>query len=122
MQKKATYHTKLLELASEQKFLSLQQLVQAIEEPKQASQELFSFLLEVCQNLVQSGKIGRVRLYKRLLTSLKEFTGSRLLCFSNTDILFLNRYEAFLYKQGLSENSIGIYFKVLRALLNKDPS
>jgi len=72
-QKKATYHTKLLELESEQKTLSLQQLVQAIEEPKQASGELFPFLSEVCHNLTQSGKIGRARLYKRLLTSLKEF-------------------------------------------------
>jgi len=118
-QKKATYHTKLLELESEQKSLSLQQLVQAIEEPKQASGELFPFLLEVCQNLTQSGKIGRARLYKRLLTSLKEFTGSKQLCFSDIDVPFLNRYEAFLYKQGLVENSIGTYFQVLRALLNK---
>jgi hypothetical protein len=35
-QKKATYHTKLLELESEHKTLSLQQLAQAIEDPKQA--------------------------------------------------------------------------------------
>ncbi|ACP21102.1 hypothetical protein Aasi_1864 [Candidatus Amoebophilus asiaticus 5a2] len=84
-QKKATYHTKLLELESEQKSLSLQQLVQAIEEPKQASGELFPFLSEVCQNLTQSGKIGRARLYKRLLTSLKEFTGSKQFCFSDKD-------------------------------------
>jgi len=118
-QKKAAYHTKLLELESEQKSFSLQQLVQAIEEPKQASQELFPFLSEVCQNLTQSGKIGRSRLYKRLLTSLKEFTGSRQLCFSDIDVSFLNRYESFLYKQGLVENSIGTYFQVLRALLNK---
>ena len=118
-QKKATYHTKLLELESEQKSLSLQQLVQAIEEPKQSSQELFPFLTEVCENLVQSGKIGRARLYKRLLTSLKEFTGSKQLCFNDIDVPFLNRYEAFLYKQGLVENSIGTYFQVLRALLNK---
>jgi hypothetical protein len=118
-QKKATYHTKLLELESEQKTLSLQQLVQAIEEPKQTSQELFPFLSEVCQNLTQSGKIGRARLYKRLLTSLKEFTRSQQLSFSDIDVPFLNRYEAFLYKQGLVENSIGTYFQVLRALLNK---
>jgi integrase len=118
-QKKSTYHTKLLELESEQKNLSLQQLMQAIEEPKQASQELFPFLTEVCQNLTQSGKIGRARLYKRLLTSLKEFTGSKQLCFSDIDVPFLNRYETFLYKQGLVENSIGTYFQVLGALLNK---
>jgi hypothetical protein len=118
-QKKATYHTKLLELESEHRTLSLQQLVQAIEEPKQTSGELFPFLTEVCQNLTQSGKIGRARLYKRLLTSLKEFTGSKQLSFNDIDVPFLNRYEAFLYKQGLVENSIGTYFQVLRALLNK---
>jgi integrase len=118
-QKKATYHTKLLELESEHRTLSLQQLVQAIEEPKQVSGGLFPFLTEVCENLTQSGKIGRAHLYKRLLTSLKDFTGSRQLCFNNIDVPFLNRYEAFLYKQGLVKNSIVTYFQFLRALLNK---
>ncbi|MHB9146876.1 MAG: site-specific integrase [Candidatus Amoebophilus sp.] len=117
--KKAAYHTKLLELESEQKTLSLEQLVQAIEEPKQVSGELLPFLKEVFSNLTQNGKIGRSSLYKRLYTSLKEFTGSKQLCFSDMDVSFLNHYETFLYKQGLSENSISTYFKVLRALLNK---
>jgi site-specific recombinase XerD len=117
--KKAAYHTRLLELESEQKTLSLQQLVEAIEEPKQVSGELLPFLKEVCENLTQNGKIGRSSLYKRLYTSLKEFTGNRQLCFSDIDVSFLNQYETFLYKQGLAENSISTYFKVLRALLNK---
>ena len=69
--------------------------------------------------MVQSGKIGRARLYKRLFTSLKEFTSNKQLCFNDIDVPFLNRYEAFLYRQGLVENSISTYFKVLRALLNK---
>ncbi|OJW73647.1 MAG: hypothetical protein BGO68_00950 [Candidatus Amoebophilus sp. 36-38] len=118
-QKKAMYHTKLLELESEQRKLSIQQLVQAIEGPKQVTQGSFPFLSEVCQNLIQSGKIGRARLYKRLLTSLKEFTSNKQLSFTDIDAPFLNRYEAFLYKQGLVENSINTYFVVLRALLNK---
>jgi integrase len=117
--KKAAYHTRLLELESEQKTLSLQQLVQAIEEPKQVSGELLPFLKEVSENLTQNGKIGRSSLYKRLYTSLKEFIGSKQLCFSDVDVSFLNQYETFLYKQGLAENSISTYFKVLRALLNK---
>jgi integrase len=117
--KKAAYHTRLLELESEQKTLSLQQLVEAIEEPKQVSGELLPFLKEVCENLTQNGKIGRSSLYKRLYTSLKEFVGSKQLCFSDIDVSFLNQYETFLYKQGLAENSISTYFKVLRALLNK---
>ncbi|MHB9147860.1 MAG: Arm DNA-binding domain-containing protein [Candidatus Amoebophilus sp.] len=54
--KKTAYHTKLLELESEQKTLSLQQLVQAIEESKQTSQELFPFLTEVCQDLTKVAK------------------------------------------------------------------
>jgi integrase len=117
--KKAAYHTRLLELESEQRTLSLQQLVQAIEEPKQVSGELLPFLKEVSENLTQNGKIGRSSLYKRLYTSLKEFVGSKQLCFSDIDVSFLNQYETFLYKQGLAENSISTYFKVLRALLNK---
>jgi integrase len=118
-QKRATYHTKLLELESEKKTLSIQQLLQAIEEPKQGTQGLFPFLEEVIKNLVERGKIGRARLYKRLQTSIKEFIGNKQLCFSDIDVPFLNRYEAFMYKHSLVENSISTYFKVLRALLNK---
>jgi integrase len=118
-QKKATYHTRLLELESEQKTLSFQQLVQAIEEPKQDIQGLYPFLSEIIKNLVERGKIGRARLYKRLLSSLQEFVDNKQLCFSDIDVPFLNRYEAFMYRQGLVENSISTYFKVLRALLNK---
>ncbi len=118
-QKKATYHTKLLELESEQKTISIQQLVQAIEEPKQDNQGLFPFLAEVIKSLVERSKLGRARLYNRLQTSLQEFNGNKQLSFSDIDVPFLNRYESFLYKQGLLENSISTYFKVLRALLNK---
>jgi integrase len=118
-QKKATYHTRLLELESEQKTLTIQQLVQVIEEPKQDIQGLFPFLSEVIKGLMERGKIGRARLYKRLQTSLKEFIGNKHLCFNDIDVPFLNRYEAFMYRQGLVENSISTYFKVLRALLNK---
>ncbi|OJW67107.1 MAG: hypothetical protein BGO68_00015 [Candidatus Amoebophilus sp. 36-38] len=83
--KEAAYHTKLLELESEQRKLSLQQLVQAIEEPKQVTQGLFPFLSEVCHNLTQSGKIGRAWLYKCLYTSLKEFTSNKQLSFTDID-------------------------------------
>jgi hypothetical protein len=86
-------------------------LVQAIEEPKQTSQELFPFLSEVCENLAQSSKIGTAQLYKRLLTSLKEFTRSKQLSFSDIDMPFLNRYEAFLYKQGRLRILLELIFK-----------
>jgi hypothetical protein len=118
-QKKATYHTRLLELENEQKALSIQHLAKVIEEPKQTVQGLFPFLSEVIKSFVERGKIGRAQLYKRLQSSLKELTGNKQLCFSELDVPFLNRYEAFLYRQGLVENSISTYFKVLRALLNK---
>ena len=117
--KKADYHTKLLELESEQKRLSIEQLVQTIEEPKQERKGLFPFLEEVIKGLVERGKLGRARLYKRLKSSLKDCIGNKQLCFSELDVPFLNRYEAFLYREGLVENSISAYLKVLRALLNK---
>jgi hypothetical protein len=73
----------------------------------------------VIKSLVERGKLGRAKLYKRLLSSLMELMGNKQLCFADMDVPFLNRYEAFLYKEGLVENSINTYLKVLRALLNK---
>ena len=38
--------------------------------------------------------------------------------FSDIDIPFLRRYETWLRKQGLAENTIGIRFRTLRAVYN----
>jgi hypothetical protein len=43
-QKRASYHTKLLALESEKKMLSIQQLFQTIEVPKQEIEGVFPFL------------------------------------------------------------------------------
>lgn len=119
-QKLAIYHTKVLGLESGNKEVSVKQVLQVIGLPKQQqdTRGLFLFLSDVIQGLMDRGKVGRARLYKRLLSSLKEFNGNKELAFSDVDVPFLNRYEVFLYQSRLVENSINTYLKVLRALLN----
>lgn len=52
------------------------------------------------------------------LSSLLSFNKHLDICFSDIDVCFLRRYETWLRKQGLAENTIGIRFRTLRAIYN----
>lgn len=48
-----------------------------------------------------------------------EFNSHLDISFTDIDTAWLKRYESWLRKRGLSENSIGIRFRTLRAIYNK---
>lgn len=55
---------------------------------------------------------------KQVYNSLLSFNKYLDICFSDIDVCFLRRYETWLRKQGLAENTIGIRFRTLRAIYN----
>lgn len=48
-----------------------------------------------------------------------EFNKHLDIYFSDIDVDFLKSYEVFLRNKGLSENSMGVRFRTLRAIFNK---
>ena len=58
--------------------------------------------------------IRQVYIYNSLLMFNKHLD----ILFSDIDLTFLRRYETWLRKQGLAENTIGIRFRTLRAVYN----
>ncbi len=69
-------------------------------------------------SLTSSGRKSYALSIKQLYNSLIEFNGHLDIPFAEMDIVWLRRYEAFLRRKGLAENTIGIRFRTLRAIYN----
>lgn len=69
-------------------------------------------------NLTSSGRKSYALSIKQLYNSLIEFNGHLDIPFAEMDIAWLRRYEAFLRRKGLAENTIGIRFRTLRSIYN----
>lgn len=69
-------------------------------------------------SLTSSGRKSYALSIKQLYNSLIEFNGHLNIPFAEMDIVWLRRYEAFLRRKGLAENTIGIRFRTLRSIYN----
>lgn len=69
-------------------------------------------------SLTSSGRKSYALSIKQSYNSLIEFNGHLDIPFAEMDIAWLRRYEAFLRRKGLAENTIGIRFRTLRSIYN----
>lgn len=115
--KLAQYHTKYLELVEENKPLSPEALIKAVENTRAATL-LFPFLDELIERLMKSGKISTADKYKTTRSTLSQFTSKQLL-FTDIDHRFLSKYETYLKERGLVSNTIADRFTTLATIINK---
>jgi len=80
---------------------------------------VFAFFDQIINRFVQAGKVGNANVYKDTKGSLKLFTSSTKLLFTDISQTFLNNYEIFLRRLGLAETSMAVYLRTLKALFNK---
>jgi integrase len=115
------YRTKLLELVNQQKVVTPHTLIQALQADtrKEEASKVFHFFDLIIDRLLQAGKVGNANVYKDTKLSLKRFTSSNDLLFTDIDQTFLHNYEIFLRELDLAETSMAVYFRTLRALFNK---
>ena len=73
---------------------------------------------EQIERLKDEGRRGYMLSVKQVYNSLLMFNKHLDILFSDIDIPFLRRYETWLRKQELAENTIGIRFRTLRAVYN----
>lgn len=73
---------------------------------------------EQIKRLQDEGRRGYMLSVKQVYNSLLMFNKHLDILFSDIDIPFLRRYETWLRKQELAENTIGIRFRTLRAVYN----
>lgn len=112
------YSSKIIELkATNQEFTSttLIEKVCVNRVNRKTAGDLFR---EHIDSLTASGRKSYALSIKQLYNSLIEFNGHLDIPFAEMDIVWLRRYEAFLRRKGLAENTIGIRFRTLRSIYN----
>lgn len=80
---------------------------------------VFSFFDRLVKQYADNKKPGNSSVYKTVKNSLFKFKKSKQLRFSDISLSFLQRYESFLYGEGLKGNGISLYMRTLRSAYNK---
>ncbi len=112
------YSAKIIELkATNQEFTSTT-LIEKVCVNRVNRKTVGDLFREHINSLTASGRKSYALSIKQLYNSLIEFNGHLDIPFSEMDIVWLRRYEAFLRRKGLAENTIGIRFRTLRSIYN----
>lgn len=109
--------TEIVKLKSERKEFTASTLIE--EKSKRVKPKtVHELFCEQIQRLTDEGRRGYMLSVKQVYNSLLSFNTHLDICFSDIDASFLRKYETWLRKLGLAENTIGIRFRTLRAIYN----
>lgn len=108
----------VLDLESKNKPYTLDEVVQKLK-GSGSNEYLIGYFDQVIGRLSEQGKDGNVIVYRCARNSLDSFLESKDVLLSEIDAKFLNSYEEYLIKAELKVNSISVYMRTLRALLNR---
>lgn len=113
----STLKDKIIELKAEQQDFTAQSLLDRLNSSstKKTVGEIFN---EQMQRLADEGRRKYMLSLRYVYNTLLSFNKHLDIYFSEIDITFLRRYETWLRKRGVAENTIGIHFRSLRAVYN----
>ena len=117
IEKLRAYNQTILELNATQKEYTSDSLVSNVEKPFKLKTVATVFLEQIKQ-FENTKRKGYALSCKQVYNSLMEFNSHLNIYFSDIDTFWLKRYETWLRKKNLSENTIGIRFRTLRAMYN----
>jgi integrase/recombinase XerD len=73
----------------------------------------------IIERFIGSGQIKNAEIYKDTKRNLSYFINGKKIHFSDIDIQFINKFVEFMKMKGKGMNTIYIYLRTLRALINK---
>ena len=115
--KMKAFNQTILELNATQKEYTSDSLINKVEKPYKLK-TVSTVFLDYIKSLETSKRKGYALSCKQVYNSLMDFNSHLNIYFSDIDIIWLRKYENFLKEKGLSENTIGIRFRTLRAIYN----
>jgi hypothetical protein len=119
-QKKLDAEKLILDLENENKNFSSYEIKGKLKKEKVNNPHVYPYFDVVIKRLKESGQIKNAEVYKDTKRNLSYFTTSiNELHFSDIDVQFLNKFEEYLKVKGKGGNTIYIYLRTLRALINK---
>lgn len=116
-EKTKEYQEQLLEMKIENKDFTAKSLIEKVDKPvkRKTVDELFQ---ERIEELKAGNRLGYAESHEYVYKSLLKFNGHLDIYFSEIDVTWLKKYEAWLRSIGNKENTIGIRFRTLRAVYN----
>ena len=108
----------IVELKNEQQDFTAQSLIDKLNKHSVGKKTVAEIFSEQTQRLMDENRRGYLLSIRQLYNSLISFNKHLDICFSEIDLSFLRRYETWLRKKGLADNTIGIRFRTLRAIYN----
>ena len=113
----STLKEKIIELKAEQQDFTAQSLLDRLNSST-ARKTVGDIFNEQMQRLSDEGRRKYMLSLRYVYNTLIAFNKHLDIYFSEIDITFLRRYETWLRKRGVAENTIGIHFRSLRAIYN----
>ena len=112
-----TINNEIIRLQSENKNFTATSIIENCftKEKIATVEDVFNYQMNL---LKEGGRRGYLLSIKQVYNSLIAFNKHLDIFFSDIDISFLRRYENWLRKNNLAENTIGIRFRTLRAIYN----
>lgn len=111
--------SKLLAASSEQAYESVQELKQMLLNTNNLSKtNFFEFACSEIQDLRDKNRFGNAQAYETAVKRLIGLAGTQLTIEKITFSLLAD-FETYLQKEGLTRNSVAVYMREIRALLNK---
>lgn len=113
----STLKEKIIELKAEQQDFTAQSLLDRLNSSttRKIVSDIFN---EQMQRLSDEGRRKYMLSLRYVYNTLIAFNKHLDIYFSEIDITFLRRYETWLRKRGVAENTIGIHFRSLSAIYN----
>lgn len=109
----------VLSLENEDKNLSAFEIKGKLKKGKVSNTLFFAYFEKVIERFKVSGQIKNSEIYKDTKRNLKHFIPIGDIPFSDIDVAFLNKFEEFLKSKNKGGNTIFLYLRTLRAVLNK---
>jgi integrase len=106
-------------LENDDKNLSAYEIKGKLKREKSNNPKFYGYFDNVIDRFIASGKIKTAEIYKDTKRNLSYYTGTKEIHFSDIDVSFLNKLDEFLVAKGKGGNTIFLYFRTLRAVLNK---
>lgn len=116
-EKKKAFNLTILELNSTSKDYTTNSLIDKVSNPFKLQTVGQVFLTQI-EQLEAMNRKGYALSCKQVYNSLLKFNKHLNIYFSDIDVTWLRKYEAWLRTEGIAENTIGIRFRTLRAMFN----
>ena len=111
------YKEQIIDFKTTDKHFTATSLIDKVDSPQQVKTVKELFLLQI-EQLSKAKRTGYALSIQQVYNSLLEYNQHLDIYFSDVDVVWLKQYELYLRGKDLSDNTIAIRFRTLRAIYN----